>query len=173
MILKKVIVIIGIVMSLFLIINKKEELLIPNEAIRIRVIANSNRQNDIEIKEQLKDIINNNVEKILKGVKSIKEARIKINNNLENINRIVDKTLKELNYASDFNINYGLNYFPEKEFKGIKYNEGYYESLVITLGEGKGNNYWCVLYPPLCSIDENKKDYEYRLFIKDILNKYL
>ena len=85
----------------------------------------------------------------------------------------MEKKLKELNYNKDFHINYGLNYFPSKEFKGLNYQNGYYESLVITLGEGKGPNYWCVLYPPLCLINEKEDIKEYHLFIKDILNKYI
>lgn len=160
-------------MSIVLINNNQEDLiLIPNEAIRVRVIANSNDDEDIKIKEKLKDIININVEKILKNVKNITDARKKINSNLENIHKIVEKSLKEMKYDKTYNISYGLNYFPKKEFKGTIYDEGYYESLVVTLGEGKGKNYWCVLYPPLCLIDEDKNDYEYRSYIKDIIEKY-
>lgn len=161
-------------MSFVLISNNKEDLIIiPNEAIRVRVIANSNDSYDIKIKELLKKDINKSVEKILENVSSIDIAREKINKNIKNIHNIVEKRLKELNYYKDFNINYGLNYFPEKEFKGVKYKDGYYESLVITLGEGSGPNYWCVLYPPLCLIDDTKINKEYRLFIKDIIDKYM
>ena len=72
-----------------------------------------------------------------------------------------------------YNINYGLNYFPKKEYKGITYKEGYYESLVVTIGDGKGDNWWCVLFPPFCLIENDKKtDVEYRLYIKDMLEKY-
>ena len=157
-------------MSLILIISKQEELiLIPNEAIRVRVIANSNSKKDIETKEKIKDIINNIVEKELSRVTSIEEARLKIKNTIKTINNSVEKELNN----KDFNINYGLNYFPEKIFKGIKYQEGYYESLVVTIGNGEGNNYWCVLYPPLCLINEDTNEYDYHFFIKDILNKYL
>ena len=161
-------------MSIILITNNKEDLIIiPNEAIRVRVIANSNDIEDIKVKEIIKEDINKSVDKILENTNSIDLAREKINNNIKNIHNIVEKRLKELNYNKDFHINYGFNYFPEKEFKGINYKDGYYESLVITLGEGDGPNYWCVLYPPLCLIDDTKNIKEYRLFIKDILDKYM
>lgn len=169
-IMKKVIVILGIIMTIILIYSNQEEvIIIPNEAIRVRVIANSNSKSDIEIKEKIKDLINKIVDKDLENITSIDEARKIIKNSIKIINNSVEKELNN----KDFNINYGLNYFPEKVFKGIKYKEGYYESLVVTIGEGNGNNYWCVLYPPLCLIDDNKEEYEYRFFIKDILNKYL
>ena len=163
-------------MSLILINNNQEDLLlIPNEAIRVRVIANSDNKEDIEIKEIIKEDLNKNVDKILKNTNSIEEAREKLNKNLNNIHSIVEKKLKELNYNIVFNINYGLNYFPEKTFNGVKYDAGYYESLVITLGEGKGDNWWCCLFPPLCLIEAEESEteaVEYKFFIKEILDKY-
>lgn len=173
--LKKVIIILGIIMSIYLIYNNQEELiLIPNEAIRVRVIANSNSEYDQNVKETLKDKLKIKYDSLLKKSTSIVETRKILNENIEELTTFVDKNLQKLNYNKDFNINYGLNYFPEKNFKGVKYPSGYYESLVVTLGDGKGDNYWCVLYPPLCLIDESEKqEYEYRSYIKDILNKYI
>ena len=55
----------------------------------------------------------------------------------------------------DYKVNYGMNYFPVKKYDGVTYKEGNYESLVVSIGEAKGNNYWCILYPPLCMIDDN------------------
>ncbi len=162
-------------MSIYLIYNNQEELiLIPNEAIRVRVIANSNSEYDQNVKETLKDKLKIKYDSLLKKSTSIVETRKILNENIEELTTFVDKNLQKLNYNKDFNINYGLNYFPEKNFKGVKYPSGYYESLVVTLGDGKGDNYWCVLYPPLCLIDESEKqEYEYRSYIKDILNKYI
>ena len=73
--------------------------------------------------------------------------------------------------TKDYKINYGINYFPKKIYKGVIYPEGEYESLVITLGSGLGDNWWCVLYPPLCLIEDNKitDDVEYRLLVQDVL----
>ncbi len=158
-------------MGIILFINDKEQLIIPNDSIRIRIIANSNKEEDQKIKNDLKIDINKTVEKILENTKSLGEARIKLKNNLELITDTVEKSLKNDN----FTVNYGLNFFPTKEFKGVKYDSGLYESLVITIGNGLGDNYWCVLYPPLCIADfnDNVEDYEYRSFIKDILDKYL
>ena len=160
-------------MTIILVSGGKEEyIMIPNEAIRIRVISNSNDQYDIEKKEELKNKLNEKIIKLLSSVDNINDAREIINNNLENINNFVDKTLKELNYTIDYNINYGYNFFPQKLFNDIIYNSGYYESLVVTLGDGKGPNYWCVLYPPLCSLD-NKSNVEYKILVKEIIDKYL
>ena len=83
---------------------------------------------------------------------------------------MIDNNIKE-----NYTINYGSNYFPEKEYKGVKYEEGEYESLVVTLGDGAGENFWCVLFPPLCLLEgeENEKDnIEYSSFIKEVIDKY-
>ncbi len=160
-------------MSIILLNDNKEELiLIPNEAIRVRIIANSNSDKDIQEKEKIKEEINKFVDKKINNVTNINDVRKIIVENIKNIENVVEKTMKENNYQKTFKINYGMNYFPDKEFKGVKYNKGNYESLVITIGEGKGNNYWCVLYPPLCKIDNNENN-DYRFLIKEILNKYL
>ena len=72
----------------------------------------------------------------------------------------------------DFKINYGTNYFPEKIYKGVKYEAGEYESMVVKIGSGSGDNYWCVLFPPLCLMEaEETDDVEYKFFIKEIIDK--
>ncbi len=143
-----------------------ENELIPDDAIRIRVIAASDKKEDQELKIKIKNEVEKYLYEQLSNVDNINDAHIVIKNSLVNIDKIVKK------YTDDFNINYGLNYFPEKEFKGIKYKDGEYQSLVITIGNGLGNNWWCVLFPPLCMIEEDTTDVEYRSFIVDTLNKY-
>ena len=99
----------------------------------------------------------------------------KINNNLTNISDSIKYLLEQENYNKDFNINFGNNYFPEKTLNGINYKEGNYESVVINLGESKGNNWWCVLFPPLCMIEAKKNDtdfVEYKSKVLEILNNY-
>ena len=168
---KKILIILSMLM--LIIINDKEsnKILIPNDSIRIRVIANSNKLEDQLIKQRVRNNITNILEPELKNVKNIEEARKTINSNLEKIDNIVLKTLNNNNYK----INYGDNYFPKKTYKGIEYKEGTYESLVINIGESKGDNWWCVLFPPICMIEveeEDKNNVEYKSKILEIINKY-
>ena len=149
--------------------------IIPYDAIRIRVIANSNSEYDQEIKTKVKDTLEYDMYNILKNTTDIEEARVLINNNLSKIETNIDKTLQKENYKLPFSINFGLNYFPQKEFKGITYDEGYYESVVVTLGEGLGDNWWCVLFPPLCMLEAEETsttDVEYTTLVKTIIDKY-
>lgn len=147
--------------------------LIPEEAIRIRVIANSNSEYDQEVKLKVKDRLEYDMYNILKDTTDLNLARELIKNNLDSVEKNIDKVLQDENYKLPFNINFGLNYFPQKEFKGITYDEGYYESVVVTLGEGLGDNWWCVLFPPLCTLEvEESTDVEYTTMVKTVIDKY-
>ena len=154
---------------MILCINKEEKVIVPKESIRFRIIANSNNNIDQTIKKQiLKNLGTEIVE--TNSLSTISETRNFIKNELPKFTEIVDKTIKENNYNNTFDITYGKNYFPRKEYKNIIYEEGEYESLVITLGDGKGRNFWCILFPPLCNIDE--ENIQYTSLIKETLDKY-
>ena len=87
----------------------------------------------------------------------------------------IEETMDENNIQEEYTIDYGNHYFPEKVYKGVKYPEGEYESLVVTLGDGLGENFWCVLFPPLCLLEaeeSDKDEVEYKSFIKEIIDKY-
>ena len=172
---KRTIIIFIIMIVVYLLIGNvvAENNIIPSDAIRIRVIANSNSDYDQMIKMKVKEQVELDMYNILKNTTKLEEAREKINENLGLVEENIDKTLQREDYKLPFEINYGLNYFPDKEYKGIKYKEGYYESVVVTLGDGLGDNWWCVLFPPLCLIEaEESTDVEYTTMVKTIVDKY-
>lgn len=175
MIFLKKLFIIGLVILIMCVINiKAKDNIIPDEAIRLRVLANSNSDYDQKIKYQVKDQIQLDLYNLLKDTKGIDEARKIINENIPNISASVKKILEKENYSDNFQIDFGIHYFPEKEFKGVTYKEGNYESLLITLGSGKGDNWWCVLFPPLCLVEAEESDeVEYKFFLKELIDKYL
>lgn len=165
---KKIIIGLFIFMVSAVLLNEKENLLIPDNAIRFRVIANSDTKFDQDLKMTIKNEVEKELYKIIGNIDNIDEVRKVINNNLEQIDNIVKK------YNVTYDISFGNNFFPEKEYKGVKYQAGNYESLVIKLGSGEGQNWWCVLFPPLCLLDENKnlENAEYELYAAKIINKF-
>ena len=165
---------IGIILTYMVIGNVvAKSNIIPDDAIRIRVIANSNSEYDQSIKNKVKETVEYDMYNLLKDEREINKVRNLIKENLNNLEFDIDRTLQKEGYNLPFAINFGLNYFPKKEFKGITYKEGYYESLVITLGEGLGDNWWCVLFPPLCALEANEStDVEYTTMVKTIMDKY-
>lgn len=159
---KKIIIILFIISSIYL-INNKDEVIIPNNSIRFRIIANSNSIEDQNLKNTIKEDLINNILPTLDY------------NDIDNsINKSIPLLKDNLNkYNTTYDISYGYNYFPKKTYKGITYPSGNYKSLVITLNKGLGNNFFCILYPPLCLInDDNTSDIEYKSLIIDTINNY-
>jgi len=109
---------------------------------------------------------------LLKDIKDVDIARNVIKENIPKIDEVVNSNLNE-NYSYD--IKYGYNYFPQKTYKGVTYEEGEYESLLVTLGEGKGDNWWCILFPPFCLIEaeESIEKVEYSFFFEELIDKIL
>lgn len=168
---KKLFVIILTVLTIFLVYRKvsAEEVIIPDNSIRLRVIPNSNSSYDQAMKSVVKSYLESDVYSLFKDTKDIDEARKIVSNNLDNINYNIQDIFDKYDYDMSFNVNYGNNYFPEKVFKGVKYDEGYYESIVVSIGDANGDNWWCVLFPNLCIV--NNDDIEYTSLFKEIINK--
>ena len=166
---KKVIISLFIVTILVLVNKNDTKVLIPDNAIRFRIIANSNSIEDqkekIEIRNELEPIIAD----ILNNSNTKEETKNEINLNMNKINNLLKK------YEKNYDINYGLNFFPEKNYRGVVYEEGMYKSLVITLGSGDGDNWWCVLFPPLCLLEANENNFDditYTSYLQELINKY-
>ena len=163
---KKIVFLLFIIVVFSSAVLKDRTILIPENAIRIRVIANSDNIHDQEIKSKVKNEVNYYLYSKLRNIDNYNEAKSIIKNSYLELNNVIDK------YTNNYTLSYDSNYFPEKEYKNTKYKEGNYESVVITLGKGEGNNFWCVLFPPLCLIDEeNLSNAEYKLYVNELLKK--
>ncbi len=150
--------------------KKANNVFIPKDSIRFRIISNSMNEIDIRHKQELKSYIEDYVYDIVSDAQSSEEADKLLVNNLEKISSYVNQYLNSDNYKID----YGVNYFPKKIYKGVVYEEGMYKSLVITIGDGNGSNWWCVLFPPLCLLDENNTtaDVDYQLYVSRIIKVF-
>lgn len=174
---KKLIPILSILVFLSFFVELKEDVVkIPSTAIRFRVIANSNNKEDQELKQKVKRKIQQELYLSVKDANSIEEARNITKKKLKDYKSLIEGVLDEENTNTEVKINYGNNYFPEKLYNGVFYPEGNYESLVVTLGDGLGDNWWCILFPPLCSLEaetkEQSEEIEYKFFIKELIDKY-
>ena len=169
---KKIIILAVLAIIAVKYVNNNDYIEIPSSSIRLRVIAASNNQKDQKDKMIVKDALVQELDKELKNVGNYDSADAIMKENIKKIEGVIKKTIEENKIDENFTVNYGLNYFPEKTYKGITYKAGNYQSLVVTLQEGKGENWWCALYPPICQIDENKTINDYRFLIKDLISQY-
>lgn len=134
-------------------IQASEPIIIPKEAIRLRILANSDGKKDQEVKALIRDAVNEEINEWVEQLTSIDEARDVIQSNLHEIENIVESILQENNISYSASVDFGEAQFPTKLYGPFLYPAGTYEAIVITLGEGKGTNWWCVLFPPLCFLD--------------------
>lgn len=167
---KKILIIIGFLIIAYIL--QIDEYNTTEDTIRFRVIANSNSKRDILMKEK---VVKELSDVLFIDTKDKDEVKKNIYFNLENIDNKIDKLFKKDNYNMKYNILYGKNEFPKKVFMNKTYEEGLYDSLVIEIGEAKGNNYFCILYPSLCMIDyenreSNEENIEFKSKIKEIID---
>jgi len=167
---RKIFIILLLIIVIHIYKISDENIIIPDSSIRLRVIPNSNSALDINIKEQVKDYLEKDFYNLTKNTTDIENARIIINENITNIENNINDIFKENNYNLPYKVNFGENYFPEKTYRGVTYKEGYYESLVISIGEADGDNWWCVIFPNFCLVDTSK-DNEYKSYFKELINK--
>jgi stage II sporulation protein R len=133
--------------------QEEDVVVIPNEAIRLRILANSNSEQDQEIKRIVRDRVNAQITEWVSTLTSMEAAREKIIANLDILEATAKEVLEENGVNQKVQIDFGEVDFPTKLYGNFLYPAGKYEAVLITLGEGTGANWWCVLFPPLCFLD--------------------
>lgn len=134
---------------------------IPQESIRLRILANSDNPDDQLVKREIRDAVvaeMNGWVQELEDPQSLDQARTTIREHLPELNDLVGRELEKRGIHYDYNVELGIVPFPTKLYGGTVYPAGNYEALRITLGAGSGQNWWCVLFPPLCFIDAASGD---------------
>lgn len=126
---------------------------IPEDAIRLRILANSDSPADQTVKRQVRDAVNSNITGWVRDLKSSGRAEEVIRAHMPELQQIVKRTLRKVHAGESFKMKLGQADFPTKMYGNYVYPAGEYNALVISLGDGKGANWWCVLFPPLCFLD--------------------
>lgn len=139
-------------------LNDVPENVIPDESIRLRILANSDSSADQEVKRSIRDEVNEQITHWVFGIESIDEARSIIKHELPSIQKIVQQALRQKGIQESFSVNFGNVPFPTKLYGDFVYPAGEYEAVLISIGEGTGANWWCVLFPPLCFLDFDNGD---------------
>lgn len=132
----------------------QEPVVIPDEAIRLRILANSDSDKDQELKRKVRDEVNKEITKWVEELTSVEAAEELIQSRLPEIEAIVEKVLEEENINQSYTVDFDHDVsFPTKLYGNYIYPAGEYEAILISLGDAKGANWWCVLFPPLCFLD--------------------
>ena len=126
---------------------------ISESVFRLHVIANSDSKEDQNLKYIVRDNLLSYMNEICANVNNKAEAIEIAKQNEAEFKQIAIQTIQEQGYSYDVNISIGNFEFPTKQYGDISLPAGYYDALRVEIGEAKGQNWWCVMFPPLCFVD--------------------
>lgn len=134
---------------------------IANKLIRFHVIANSDGELDQGLKLKVRDAVLEYIQPLLKDSKDIEESRKILRKEDETIINIAKRVIAENGYDYKVESTLTEEYFPIKTYGNITLPQGKYEAYRIIIGSGEGQNWWCVMFPPICFVDVTKGEVAY------------
>ncbi|HEY8499488.1 MAG TPA: stage II sporulation protein R [Clostridia bacterium] len=145
-----------LIMLIFNLYSEKVNRNLSENMIRLHIVANSNSKTDQDIKYLIRDEIVKHMAEKADELKNKEDARVYIQSHTEELQTIADSVIANsgLTYTAD--VSYGKYPFPSKRYSNLILPAGYYDSVKINIGSAEGENWWCVMFPPLCFIDETK-----------------
>lgn len=123
---------------------------LSEDLIRLHVVANSDSREDQNIKLQVRDAVTESLREALANVKDVDQAKEYLTENLPKIQEIANTALEKAGYDQETVVTLCREAFDTRIYDTFTLPAGVYESLRITIGEGKGHNWWCVVFPTLC-----------------------
>ena len=136
--------------------------------LRFHVVANSNSEIDQSVKMEIKDALYRNIATSIKDVTSVETGKEIIRNKESELINISNSILKSHNLDYETDIKIGRFDFPTKSYGDTVYPAGNYEAVRVELGKAEGENWWCVLFPPICFVDASTTDFDTGLEAKTI-----
>lgn len=124
---------------------------ISNGLLRLHVLANSNTAHDQQIKLLVRDAVLEFCEPILKDADNREEVYQIVNENMQTLANIAQKTLWDLGENRSVSVSLKQEYYPTRDYTDFSLPAGEYLGLRVIIGEGEGKNWWCVVFPPLCN----------------------
>lgn len=127
---------------------------IAAQVIRLHIVANSDSDEDQALKLRVRDAVIQGLQSSLSSVDSVKDAKSVILAQIPTVEKIASETMKREGYDYSVKVTLGTKYFPVKVYGDLSFPAGNYEALCLQIGAAKGHNWWCVLFPSLCFVDE-------------------
>lgn len=174
---KRVIITISLIIILagiigFGLVNNKENQ--NNEYLRIHIRANSNSEIDQSVKYEVKDAVVEAMIPILADCKTKKEAETTLTKNFPLIESVANSVLSKNGFSYKAKARLANEEFPTRSYDGVVLEKGFYDALILDLGSGEGNNWWCVVYPPLCFLKSsaNGEEVVYKSKLIEIIKSF-
>lgn len=144
---------------------------IADNVIRFHVLANSDSENDQQLKLSVRDAVLQEYSDALSNQPEIVSSREFLMESLPDIKALAESVVVENGYDYPITVSLGKSFFPTKTYGDIAFPAGEYEALKIEIGDADGKNWWCVMFPPLCFVDitQNKVSDEVKNNLQEVL----
>ena len=155
--------------------NTNQSDLSANDYLRIHIRANSNSMEDKKVKYEVKDSIITSLTPLICNCTSKEEMILMVENHFDEIIEVAENVLQENGFEYGARVKIDEEYFPTKTYGTYTLDADYYDAIIVELGEGVGNNWWCVVYPPLCFIqgeDISTTNFRYKSLILELIEKF-
>lgn len=136
--------------------------------LRVHIRANSNSEDDQQVKYLVKDVVVEYLTPKLANCKTKSEVVEVINNNMENVKNLINLTLQSEGFSYGCDIEINKEFFPTRTYGELTLDADYYDAVIVRLGAGDGDNWWCVMYPNLCF--KEIENVVYKSKIKEIIS---
>lgn len=140
------------------------------EYLRIHIRANSNSEEDQSVKYRVKSAVVDYLTPFIAECETKAEAISLLEDKKSELEEIADKTLKSNGFSYKSRVAVRKESFPTRVYGDFTLEEGIYDAIIVELGEAKGDNWWCVVYPPLCFT--GSKNVKYKSKIQEIINDF-
>ena len=142
--------------------------------LRIHIRANSNLEKDQAVKYLVKDKVVEYITPIIAESKTKEDLKVNLINKKNNIEKFVCEILKNEGFFYGCSMEINNEFFPARNYGELTLEADYYDALIIKLGSGVGDNWWCVVYPPLCFVNQNNSNsVVYKSKLVEIIKKFI
>ena len=131
---------------------------IYDSVLRLHVLANSDSEDDQALKLKVRDAMLADTAHLFAYCKTRDEASAAVSENLPLLQKSAERAVAEAGYSYPVRIELGKEKYPTKNYESACFPSGEYLSLRVLIGEGEGQNWWCVLFPPLCVSAASESD---------------
>lgn len=133
---------------------------IYDNTLRLHVLANSDSESDQSLKLLVRDAVVEHADSLAEGCYEFSEAYEVYLKNLDSFKKVAEEVIEKEGYEYTVNVTLDKEYYPERQYESVRLPAGRYTSLKVNIGESKGQNWWCVLFPPLC-VEASKAEEEF------------
>lgn len=158
-----------LILTLFVFIKAEDN---ETTYLRIHILSNSCSERDENVKFSVKEKLCSLLTPLMANVSSVEEAKDITESSLPSLQNKISTFLNNQGYEYGAELEVNNEFFPTRSYEGYVVESGFYDALIVKLGVAKGDNWWCVIYPPLCFLNSSQGNVVLKSRLKQMIEKF-